>query len=114
MQTFDFYQDVKVTIWARQKFSIEAESYEEALKQVEKYKTEDASANANGGPDCDIEWLYDTWEPLTPEENGGEPTIELYDNNCDILFPDSKKLRYKLLGTNAPGSDTAKALSNQL
>ena len=37
---FEFYQDVKVTVWARQKFTIEAESKEEALKMVEKFKKE--------------------------------------------------------------------------
>ena len=38
---FEFYQDVKVTVWARQKFSVEAESKEEALKMVEEFKIKD-------------------------------------------------------------------------
>ena len=32
MKQFEFYQDFKVAVWRRQNFTIEAESYEEALK----------------------------------------------------------------------------------
>lgn len=34
MKTFDFYQDRKVTCWERTQFSIEAESYKEALEII--------------------------------------------------------------------------------
>lgn len=67
MADYTFIQDVKVTIWARQKFDIEAESYEEALKEVEQFKTEDVGT-AGADLDPDVEWLFDTWEPVTPEK----------------------------------------------
>lgn len=99
MATFDFFQDVKVTIWARQKFSIEAESYEEALQKVERFKTEDAASDVNN--DIDLDWLYDTWEPLDPKDNGNQATIELYDHGNSECKIKSDNSRYPLLGTNA-------------
>lgn len=85
MKKFKFYQDVKVSVWQRQKFEIEAESYMEALKEVEKFKTEDVGAWI---ADYENETLFETEELLRPEDNGGLHTIELYDEN------------QKLLGTN--------------
>lgn len=89
MARYKFYQDVKVTVWQRQKFEIEAESYEEALKEVEKFKTEDVGAWI---ADYENETLFDTEESLSPEDNGGFHTIELYDENEELL------------GTNATGA----------
>ena len=39
MEKFRFKQDVKVTVWVRQSFMIEAENKEDALKDVERFKT---------------------------------------------------------------------------
>ena len=41
MNTFDFYQDRKVTCWERTQFSIEAESYKEALEIIKSWGGED-------------------------------------------------------------------------
>ena len=77
-KTFNFYQDVKVTIWKRQHFSIEAETEEEARELAKQCADKDIY-------DCDDieidndEWLYDTEEQITPEENGGCATIEVYE-----------------------------------
>lgn len=38
MNTFDFYQDRKVTCWERTQFSIEAESYKEALEIIKSWR----------------------------------------------------------------------------
>lgn len=87
MKQFEFYQDCKVTVWTRQNFTIEAESYEEALKIAEKYKTEDAKSDI----DCDsYETLFDTEEPILPEENNGYRTIELYDKHGCFLGGNGK------------------------
>lgn len=83
MEEFEFYQDVKVTVWCRQHFSVEAESKEEALKLVEKYKTEDVSDHEDI---IDNEWLFDTWEAMSVEENGGDSTIELYDRESNEMI----------------------------
>lgn len=76
MDKFSFLQDVKVTVWVRQKFDIEAESYDDALTKIERFKTEDVSASSDF--DIDTEWLFESWEPIDPKDNGNAATIELY------------------------------------
>ena len=76
--SFDFYQDVKVTIWQRQHFSIEADTVEEAREIAKQYKDSDVSFALDAEVD-EVEWLYDTEEHITPEENGGCATIEVYE-----------------------------------
>ena len=84
-QEFEFYQDVKVTTWVRQSFSVEAESKEEALKMVEKFKTEDIATSDESHLVYDSEWMTETWEEIPVEENGGCATIELYDENGEKI-----------------------------
>jgi len=86
-QEFDFYIDEKITIWNRLKFSVEAETLEEA-KDMAKFMT------INDREDIDFDdtiLLYDTMEVIEPEENNGNSTLELYcqennDNNEDELI----------------------------
>ena len=86
-QEFDFYIDEKITIWNRLKFSVEAETLEEA-KDMAKFMT------INDREDIDFDdtiLLYDTMEVIEPEENYGNSTLELYcqennDNNEDELI----------------------------
>ena len=86
-QEFDFYIDEKITIWNRLKFSVEAETLEEA-KDTAKFMT------INDREDIDFDdtlFLYDTMEVIEPEENNGNSTLELYcqennDNNEDELI----------------------------
>jgi hypothetical protein len=86
-QEFDFYIDEKITIWNRLKFSVEAETLEEA-KDMAKFMT------TNDREDIDFDdtiLLYDTMEVIEPEENNGNSTLELYcqennDNNEDELI----------------------------
>ena len=86
-QEFDFYIDEKITIWNRLKFSVEAETLEEA-KDMAKFMT------INDREDIDFDdtlFLYDTMELIEPEENNGNSTLELYcqennDNNEDELI----------------------------
>lgn len=89
---FDFYQDVKVTVWARQKFTIEAESKEEALNMVESYKTKDIGASDDSCLIWDTEWMTETWEDISPEENGGCATIELYDAETKEKLGDNSRI----------------------
>lgn len=73
MKSYDLFIDEKHTLWTRTYVTIEADSLEEA---VEKCK--------NG--DYDDSWsedLYDTAEVMTPEENGGEATVEIYSEDKD-------------------------------
>ena len=75
---FEFYQDVKVTVWQRQHFRIEAESAEEAREIAKQYANQDISFLEEVEVE-EIEWLYDTEEHIIPEENGGCSTIEVYE-----------------------------------
>lgn len=73
MKSYDLFIDEKYTLWTRTHVTIEADSLEEA---VEKCK--------NG--DYDDSWsedLYDTAEAMTPEENRGEATVEIYSEDKD-------------------------------
>lgn len=76
MNEYSFYQDIKVEIWKRQYFTIKADTKEEALEEVEKYKRRDVSEDFIVE---NSEYLFETECMLSPEENGGDATIELYD-----------------------------------
>ncbi len=80
MKTFDFYQDRKVTCWERTHFSVKAGNYDKALEIIQSWKGEDV---LNFSDDTKIiitdgETLYETSESLSPQENGGNPTIEVF------------------------------------
>ena len=77
-KSFEFYQDVKVKVWQRQHFTIEAETIEEARELAKQYANEDISCVEEVEVE-NIEWLHDTIEPITPVENGASATIEVYE-----------------------------------
>jgi hypothetical protein len=74
MKTFNFFRDEKMTIWYRGEFKVEAETLEEAKSKVIQMEKESNS------DDLDIRWeiMDDTMDGMTPEENGNEPTLEIY------------------------------------
>jgi hypothetical protein len=87
MKEFDFYLDNKHTIWYRNKFTIEAETLEEAKAKV----LQICDSDTDELPSEDWDLLHDTAEYLTPDENGGEATQELYENNSgDIIWTNKK------------------------
>lgn len=82
MKTFDFFQDRKVACWERTHFSIKAENYTQALGIVLSWKGEDV---LNFSDDdtiviTDGETLYETSESLLPQNNDGNPTIEVFNH----------------------------------
>ncbi|NCD07663.1 MAG: hypothetical protein EOL97_16255 [Spirochaetia bacterium] len=79
---YRFNIDEKYTMWERHSYSIEAGSYEEALKIVEK-EFEDPEFRQPGIYDGTIP-LLDTTEYLTVEDNQGCPTKELMYNQETI------------------------------
>jgi hypothetical protein len=87
MKTFDFYKDEKNTIWLRLKFSIEAESYEQALEKIKQIEGDPRQSYDDDG---DWEYLYETLEGMDPEDNGGEPTFEIYSEDKDKLVYTNK------------------------
>jgi hypothetical protein len=80
MSTFDFYIDTKVTTWYRTPFEIEADSIEEARKL--------AIAFRERGDNTELSWeqIDDTIEGMTPGDNQGQPTEELYDEGGNIIW----------------------------
>ncbi len=81
-EKFDFYIDRKVTIWVREQHSIEAESEEEAKKEmIEAFKDNLCSESFD-----EQEWLYDTETFMEPGDNGGQSTAELFYSDTDELL----------------------------
>ena len=91
-QSFEFYVDRKVTIWAREKHSVEATSYEEAKRMmIESFdnRTFDNTFYEN-------EYLYETEQDLTPHQNGNMATLELYSDleHGDIISDNLKPITH--------------------
>ena len=82
MEKFRFKQDVKVTVWVRQSFTIEADNKEDALKKVERFKTEDVTGEID---DVECEALWETQGLMYPKEYGGSLTIVLYDEHNNLI-----------------------------
>ena len=82
MATFDFHIDHKHTIWYRNQFTIEADSLEEAKAEVIAICNKDTDEL----PSDDWDLLHETVEYLTPDENNGEATQELYTHDGDIIW----------------------------
>jgi len=84
MNTFDFYKDEKHTIWVRHQFRIEAESYEKALEKI-KVGEDDNNSIVYDNQIC-YEYLEETLEEMTPEENKGNATYEIYSEDTNKLI----------------------------
>ena len=85
MKTFDYYLDQKHTIWYRNKFTIEANSQEEANEKVKELY------GKNELPSDEWDRLDDTLEYLDVKDNAGEPTEELFTND-GVLIINNKPL----------------------
>jgi hypothetical protein len=84
LTTFSFHLDTKVTSWYRTEFEIEANSLEEAkLKAIEFHNESNTSS---------IAWdeVMDTQETMTPDENGGQPTEEIFDEDGNCFWDNTK------------------------
>jgi hypothetical protein len=82
MNEFQFSIDTKQTIWERTNFYIKADSLEEAKQKLSKIvETEGIEGVHDMIWDENLysesEFMYDTSEFLTPQENGGMATQEL-------------------------------------
>jgi hypothetical protein len=84
-ESFTFYIDRKVTIWIRETHEVEAETYEEAEKQMIESFKDNSYDNTFVEPD----WLYDTQEDLEPVENNGFATIEMYSEDKPNVLIDN-------------------------
>tara|TARA_R110000822_G_scaffold14551_3_gene51066 strand:+ start:1907 stop:2194 length:288 start_codon:yes stop_codon:yes gene_type:complete len=85
-QEFDFYIDERVMIWNRLKFSVEAETLEEAKDMAIFMVTKDREEIDF----YDSELLHDTLTELEPEDNEGNSTLELYcEKDTDLIYENS-------------------------
>ena len=91
MKKFKFFQDLKVKVWQRYTFYVEAETKEEALKEVSKFNTEEGFACIEG---WDTETLFETQETMKTCENEGQATIQLWDAD-----------KNEMIGSNAPKTE---------
>ena len=74
------YLDTKVTIWKREIFD-DSFTKEQILQSLE-----DGEVISDG-----VEFLYDTIELLTLEDNKGESTLELYHQDGRISWENGKR-----------------------
>lgn len=84
MENFQFHLDSKVTTWYRTHFDIDANSLEEAREK--------AIVLVKSGNINEIPWeqIDETTEGMTPEDNGGMSTEELYDEQTQIIYHNGK------------------------
>mgnify|MGYP003350195759 CR=1 FL=1 len=88
MAEFDFYLDQKHTIWYRGKFQIEAETYEEAVAKVKEMEQDQMKYD-----EVDVRWdeIESTLEGLTPEDNDGQTTNEVYSaDTSDLIYANAE------------------------
>ena len=101
MGEYKFYQDRKVTSWERDYFSVKADSYEEAEAIVRSWNCEDVS-NIIDNRLCYEEWqaLTDTSESMLPEENDGNPTIEIFNQDGEsIMTNEAEEIYFRIMNT---------------
>jgi len=80
MGTFNFSLQQKVTTWMQTDYEIEAETLEEAKKKAIQFHDERHTENIGWEESMDVQ------EPLAPEDNGGEPTEEIYDEEGNVIW----------------------------
>lgn len=88
MQDFSIYIDSKITIWERCKWSIRANNEEEAReKAMELYNSIEGNSDEAYALSSYMgqNYLDDTAEPMSIEENGGQSTIEVLVNGIEIF-----------------------------
>ena len=87
MGKYKFYQDCKVTSWERDHFTVEADSYEEAVAIIRSWNCEDVS-NIIDSRLCYGQWeaLHDTSERMFPEDNNGSPTMEIFNQEGESII----------------------------
>ena len=87
MARYEFYQDDKCTLWHRTYYTGEApsqkETYALAATITITEKTWDDDIQVEGS-----EFLFDTLEPMTPDENDRQPTAELYTVDEPLIADD--------------------------
>ena len=103
MEKFDFYQDRKVTSWERTFFTVEAEDYDAAINAVKSWDGEDVACLSDDRVSLiENRSLWETSEAMSPEDNNGEATIEIFYYNGDLIAANAPSPLFD--GSNAPAN----------
>ena len=81
MACYKFYQDKKCTVWERTFFTVEAASEEAAIRCAGQLGKDDlyaAEMQEEGIAVEESETLYDSMEELSVDDNGDQPTVEIF------------------------------------
>jgi hypothetical protein len=99
-----YYYDKKHTIWEKTYLpdNIDIEQVKEELNRTDSVNSIKKIENK-----IEYEILYDTMEGMVPEDNGGETTIELFEDDGNVL-------RGKVIWSNKPTEDLFETLFNKL
>jgi len=79
------YIDTKVTIWGRIHLKDDADM-NKLIEILKKNNSINSICDESLGF-SEYEILYDTEEEITPEENNGDPTIEVFDDAISSVEP---------------------------
>lgn len=82
MNTYKFYQDEQGTVWFRDCFLVEAETYEEACEK--------AIDMVKNGEVYEVEYSEPIWETFVPSESLNFPTLELLDAETEQIIWNNK------------------------
>jgi hypothetical protein len=80
MGTFNFSLQQKVTTWMETEYEIEADTLEEAKQKAIQFHKERHTESIGWEESMDVQ------EPMTPEDNGGEPTEEIFDDEGNVIW----------------------------
>ena len=80
MGTFNFSLQQKVTTWMETEYEIEADTLEEAKQKAIQFHKERHTESIGWEESMDVQ------EPMVPEDNGGEPTEEIYDEEGNVIW----------------------------
>ena len=87
MAEFYFYQNRKVICWERDTFVVNADSYKDAVSIVKAHYGDGVLNETDDRIRFDeCRTLCETSEDITPEENGGSPTIEVFDDYDNFII----------------------------
>ncbi len=86
-QKFRFYIDRKISVWLREFHEVGAKSYDEAESIIKKMFTEGNTDDTFN----EQEILFETQEDMSVGENGGQPTMELYNDKTGEMLLDNIK-----------------------
>lgn len=90
-ESFDFVVDRKCTVWESTRFSIEADSLEQA-KEILRNATYEERENLVWTGHAECELVRETTEFMTPQENDGQATEEWISyGDADIIINNATK-----------------------